>query len=65
MKIKAINYQTSSCQEKILAPEIETLNKCVIGRHPNCDLVLNTPEVSRVPRDDLFLRTTLLLYRFS
>ncbi len=48
MKIKAINYLTSSCQEKILTPEIETLNKCMIGRHPNCDLVLNAPEVSRV-----------------
>ena len=48
MKIKVINYQTSSCQEKIISPEIESLNKCLIGRHPNCDLVLNTPEVSRV-----------------
>ncbi len=48
MKIKAINYQTSSCQEKIISPEIKSLNKCLIGRHPNCDFVLNTPEVSRV-----------------
>lgn len=48
MKIKAINYQTSSCQEKIFTPEMETLNKCLIGRHPNCDLILNTPEVSRI-----------------
>ncbi|NJS16076.1 MAG: FHA domain-containing protein [Nostocaceae cyanobacterium CSU_2_110] len=48
MKIKAINYQTSSCQEKILTPEMENLNKCIIGRHPNCDLVLNAPEVSRI-----------------
>ncbi len=47
MKIKAINYLTSSCQEKILTPEID-FNKCMIGRHPNCDLVLNAPEVSRV-----------------
>ncbi|MFH7029122.1 MAG: FHA domain-containing protein [Heteroscytonema crispum UTEX LB 1556] len=48
MKIKAINYQTSSYQEKILMPEMGVLNKYLVGRHPNCDLVLNAPEVSRV-----------------
>ena len=48
MKIKAINYQTSFCQEKILTPQSETLNKCLIGRHPNCNLVLNAPEISRI-----------------
>ena len=48
MKIKAINYLTSSCQEKILTPQTETLNKCLIGRHPNCNLVLNSPEISRI-----------------
>ncbi len=47
MKIKAINYLTSSCQETIFIPEIGNFNKYLIGRHPNCDLVLNTPEVSR------------------
>ncbi|MGB3757944.1 MAG: FHA domain-containing protein [Rivularia sp. (in: cyanobacteria)] len=48
MKIKAINYQTSFCQDKILTPQSETLNKCLIGRHPNCNLVLNAPEISRI-----------------
>ncbi len=48
MKIKAVNYQTSFCQEKILTPQSETLNKCLIGRHPNCNLVLNAPEISRI-----------------
>ena len=47
MKIKAINYLTSSFQEKILTPQQENLDKCLIGRHPNCDLVLNAPEISR------------------
>ena len=47
MKIKAINYLTSSFQEKILTPQRENLDKCLIGRHPNCDLVLNAPEISR------------------
>ncbi len=48
MKIKAINYQTSFCQEQTLTPQSETLNKCLIGRHPNCNLVLNAPEISRI-----------------
>lgn len=48
MKIKAINYLTSFCQDKILTPQSETLNKCLIGRHPNCNLVLNAPEISRI-----------------
>lgn len=47
MKIKAINYLTSFFQEKTLTPQLENLNKYLIGRHPNCDLVLNSPEVSR------------------
>ncbi|MEO1185649.1 MAG: FHA domain-containing protein [Cyanobacteria bacterium J06636_27] len=47
MKIKAVNYLTSSFQEKTLTPQLENLDKCLIGRHPNCDLVLNAPEVSR------------------
>ncbi len=48
MKIKALNYQTNSSQEKILIPEKGVLNKCLVGRHPSCDLVLNAPEISRV-----------------
>ncbi len=48
MKIKALNYQTNSSQEKVLIPERGVLNKCLVGRHPSCDLVLNAPEISRV-----------------
>ena len=48
MKIKTLNHQNNSSQEKILTPETGVLNKCLVGRHPSCDLVLNAPEISRV-----------------
>ncbi|MEM7725831.1 MAG: FHA domain-containing protein [Cyanobacteria bacterium P01_A01_bin.45] len=48
MKIKVINYHISSCEEKIFNSDTTVVNKYLIGRHPSCDLVLNTPEVSRI-----------------
>ncbi|NEP13780.1 MAG: FHA domain-containing protein [Symploca sp. SIO2C1] len=48
MKIKVLNHQTNEFQEKVLTPEIGRQSECLIGRHPSCDLVLNSPEVSRV-----------------
>lgn len=48
IKIRAIYYQTGESQEKILTPETLTQGGGLIGRNPNCDLVLNSPEVSRV-----------------
>jgi len=48
LKAKVINYQTSEVQEKILTPETEMRGECLIGRHPSCNLILNSPEVSRV-----------------
>ncbi|NJL38706.1 MAG: FHA domain-containing protein, partial [Leptolyngbyaceae cyanobacterium SM1_4_3] len=48
IKIRAIYYQTGESQEKILTPEALTQGGGLIGRNPNCDLVLNSPEVSRV-----------------
>ena len=48
MKIKIFNNQTNEFQEKVLTPEIGRQGECLIGRHPSCDLVLNSPEVSRV-----------------
>ncbi|MEO1374733.1 MAG: FHA domain-containing protein [Cyanobacteria bacterium J06635_10] len=46
MKITAFNYITGNFQEKSIVPE--NLSKCLIGRNPNCDFILNSPEVSRV-----------------
>ncbi|MGB3756391.1 MAG: FHA domain-containing protein [Rivularia sp. (in: cyanobacteria)] len=48
MKLKAFNHITGFFQEKTVDFEEENLSKCLIGRHPNCDFVINSPEVSRV-----------------
>ncbi|MEM9924371.1 MAG: FHA domain-containing protein [Cyanobacteria bacterium P01_D01_bin.50] len=46
MKITAFNYITGNFQEKTIVSD--NLSKCLIGRNPNCDFILNSPEVSRV-----------------
>ena len=43
-----INYQTNELQEKTLKPETGIQGEYLIGRHPSCDLVLDSPVVSRV-----------------
>jgi glycine betaine catabolism B len=43
LKIKIINYQTNQIEERTL-----TEGEHLIGRHPSCSLVLDSPEVSRV-----------------
>jgi pSer/pThr/pTyr-binding forkhead associated (FHA) protein len=48
INIKVIHYQTGESQEKTLALETVLQGGGLIGRHPGCDLVLNSPEVSRV-----------------
>ena len=48
MKITAFNHLTGTLQEKIFSSKTENLQRCLIGRHPNCDLILNSPEISRV-----------------
>lgn len=48
MKIKAFNYITGYFQEKLIELTEENPSKFLIGRHPNCDFVLNSPEVSRI-----------------
>ena len=48
MKIKAFNYITGSFQEKTIVAAEESVFKCLIGRHRNCDFIINSPEISRV-----------------
>jgi glycine betaine catabolism B len=43
LKIKIIHYQTNQIDEKTLGA-----GEHLIGRHPSCSLVLDSPEVSRV-----------------
>ena len=48
LTIKALNAETGEFKEKVLALTTETKPDCLIGRHPNCDLVLESEEVSRI-----------------
>jgi len=43
---KVLNLRTDEFREIILSPESSPHGECVIGRHPNCDLILDSPEVS-------------------
>jgi ferredoxin-NADP reductase len=47
LKLKVFNYQIGDFQEKTLVPAT-TQNEWTIGRTSTCDLVLASPEVSRV-----------------
>ena len=48
LKIKVINYETGESYEKKLTPETLIQSGVLIGRQPSCDLILSSPEVSRV-----------------
>ncbi|MEM7714186.1 MAG: FHA domain-containing protein [Cyanobacteria bacterium P01_A01_bin.68] len=48
MKLKSFNHTTGDFLETTIALEEQNPSKCLIGRHPNCDFILNSPEVSRV-----------------
>jgi glycine betaine catabolism B len=47
LKLKVFNYHTGEFQEKTIVPETLSDYECVVGRTPNCDLVLASPDVSR------------------
>lgn len=48
IKFLIIDDQTGESQEENLTPETIIQGGGLIGRHPSCDIVLNSPEVSRV-----------------
>ncbi|NJP12157.1 MAG: FHA domain-containing protein [Leptolyngbyaceae cyanobacterium RU_5_1] len=48
IKIKIIHNQTGESREQKLTSEMLSQGRGLIGRHPNCDLVLNSSDVSRV-----------------
>jgi predicted component of type VI protein secretion system len=48
IELVVIDEQTGESQEKKLAPETLIEGGGLIGRHPSCDIVLTSPEVSRV-----------------
>jgi predicted component of type VI protein secretion system len=48
LKIKIINNQTGESREHKLTPEMLNQGRGLIGRNQNCELVLNSSDVSRV-----------------
>ncbi len=54
LKTKVINYNTNDVYSAELSPRSEQQSECLIGRHPNCDLILDGPAVSRVHGRILF-----------
>lgn len=54
LKTKIINTHNNSVYEAHLKPKSPQQSECLIGRHPNCDLVLDGPTVSRVHGRVLF-----------
>lgn len=54
LKAKVINYNNNNVYTAELAPRSLQQAECLIGRHPDCDLVLDGPAVSRVHGRVLF-----------
>ncbi|MGB3298167.1 MAG: FHA domain-containing protein [Phormidesmis sp.] len=54
LKAKVINYNNNNVYTAELAPRSVQRAECLIGRHPDCDLVLDGPAVSRVHGRVLF-----------
>ena len=48
LKIKVINYETGESFERKLSPKSLNKDGILIGRLPSCDLILSSPDVSRV-----------------
>ena len=48
IKIKAVNGETGEFKEKLLILTNGMPRECLLGRHPSCDLVLDSEEVSRI-----------------
>ena len=54
LKTKVINTNTNDVHSAELSPRSAQQAECLIGRHPNCDLILDGPAVSRVHGRILF-----------
>lgn len=47
LKLKSVNFDKNEFQHHCLAPTYVGQREWSLGRHPSCDLVLSSPEVSR------------------
>ena len=48
LKVKIVNYQTGQLKQLTFEPDKARKFEWLIGRNADCDLVLNSPEISRV-----------------
>jgi glycine betaine catabolism B len=48
LNIKIINYQTGEFKQKTLEPDVDRKFEWLLGRKADCDVVLSSPEISRV-----------------
>jgi glycine betaine catabolism B len=51
---KVLNLKTDEFREVILSPESNPQQECRIGRHPDCELILDSPEVSGIHAKIIF-----------
>lgn len=58
---KVLNLKTDEFREVILSPELNSQSECTIGRHPACDLILDSPEVSGLHARIVFQDGTYLI----
>ena len=55
LRAKVLNSQTNVFFEQVLTPQSQRPYEYLIGRHPSCDLVLSSPEISRIHGLFLFM----------
>ena len=48
LQVNIVNYQTGEFQKKTFQPESQDKLEWLVGRRPNCDLILTSPEISRI-----------------
>ncbi|MBD2092706.1 FHA domain-containing protein [Microcoleus sp. FACHB-1515] len=59
--LKIINIETGEFRHTVLSPESNPQSECLIGRSSTCDLMLNSPDVSRFHAKIIFQNQQYLL----
>ncbi|MBI4779873.1 MAG: FHA domain-containing protein [Oscillatoriophycideae cyanobacterium NC_groundwater_1537_Pr4_S-0.65um_50_18] len=62
---KVLNLKTDEFRDVVLSPESSPDRECVIGRHPNCDLILDSPEIGNFHAKIIFQNGEYLLNDLS
>ena len=61
LHVNVLNLQTDEFREITLSPASNPQCECIIGRHPSCDLILDSPEVSGLHAKIIFQNGEYLL----